>query len=325
MIRKITILGMSLFFGVVAKAQCDQVFISEYVEGSRNNKAIELYNPTDKAIDLKDYRFTRWQNGSAVWSPQYSDKLSGTIQAYSTFLLVIDRTDSTAVGNDTAASKILLDKANLLLSKDYNTSYSMSFNGDDALSLDILDPNPSDPSNPYLPVDIFGKIGERPRLGGSSRTIGWSDSMPYNNGLGLWYTIDKTLIRKASVKSGITTNPITFNPASQWVPYPEDMFDSLGKHKCDCAVAGLNKNQTRTVSIFPNPAKDAVFIPMSTKATSIQIVSLDGKITMIGINETSFARMHGYSLDLSHVAVGQYLVYILDNQGVTYSARLIKE
>ena len=34
---------------------CSDIFISEYVEGSYNNKAIELYNPTNEAIDLSKY------------------------------------------------------------------------------------------------------------------------------------------------------------------------------------------------------------------------------------------------------------------------------
>ncbi|EPB65688.1 TonB-dependent receptor plug domain protein, partial [Ancylostoma ceylanicum] len=34
---------------------CSQIFISEYVEGRGNNKAIEIYNPTDQAIDMSQY------------------------------------------------------------------------------------------------------------------------------------------------------------------------------------------------------------------------------------------------------------------------------
>ena len=59
-------------------------------------------------------------------------------------------------------------KADLFLSKDYNTSFSMSFNGDDAMSLDKL----NSATSKYDLVDIFGKIGERP-------VPGWSDKSPY--------------------------------------------------------------------------------------------------------------------------------------------------
>ena len=47
-----------------ANAQgCDNVFISEYIEGWGNNKAIEVYNPTSAAIDLSDYRLERYSMG----------------------------------------------------------------------------------------------------------------------------------------------------------------------------------------------------------------------------------------------------------------------
>jgi hypothetical protein len=44
--------------------QCDQLFISEYVEGYANNKALEIYNPTSEAILLSDYSVVRFSNGS---------------------------------------------------------------------------------------------------------------------------------------------------------------------------------------------------------------------------------------------------------------------
>ena len=40
-----------LISGINAQ-NCTDLFISEYVEGSHNNKAIELYNPTNENIDL---------------------------------------------------------------------------------------------------------------------------------------------------------------------------------------------------------------------------------------------------------------------------------
>ena len=31
------------------------LFFSEYIEGSSSNKALEIYNPTDAPINLRDY------------------------------------------------------------------------------------------------------------------------------------------------------------------------------------------------------------------------------------------------------------------------------
>ena len=60
------------------------LFISEYVEGSSNNKYIEIYNPTNEVIDLSAYAIDLNTNGGASWSKDgtgYSNysELSGTI------------------------------------------------------------------------------------------------------------------------------------------------------------------------------------------------------------------------------------------------------
>lgn len=67
------------------------LFISEYVEGSSNNKYIEIYNPTNEAIDLSAYALDLNTNGEASWSKDgtgYSNysELSGTIAAKSTIV-----------------------------------------------------------------------------------------------------------------------------------------------------------------------------------------------------------------------------------------------
>ena len=42
---------------------CSELFFSEYAEGSYQNKAIEVYNPTNSTIDLSGYRIERFSNG----------------------------------------------------------------------------------------------------------------------------------------------------------------------------------------------------------------------------------------------------------------------
>lgn len=67
------------------------LFISEYVEGSSNNKYIEIYNPTNETIDLSAYAIDLNTNGGSSWSKDgtgYSNysELSGTIAAKSTIV-----------------------------------------------------------------------------------------------------------------------------------------------------------------------------------------------------------------------------------------------
>jgi len=47
----LSVLVMAISFAIQAQ-NCQDVFISEYLEGTYNNKAIELYNPTASPIDL---------------------------------------------------------------------------------------------------------------------------------------------------------------------------------------------------------------------------------------------------------------------------------
>lgn len=58
---------MMLAFGF-AKAQqpCTQLFISEYVEDTAFNKAIEIYNPTANPINLQNYRVQLFTNGNTT-------------------------------------------------------------------------------------------------------------------------------------------------------------------------------------------------------------------------------------------------------------------
>ena len=50
--KKLYSITCALFFvSASAFSQCNDLFISEYVEGSGNNKALEIYNPTNEAIN----------------------------------------------------------------------------------------------------------------------------------------------------------------------------------------------------------------------------------------------------------------------------------
>lgn len=278
------IIATAALFGA-ATAQnitpCDELFISEYVEGSRNNKALEIYNPSNRTIDLKEYRVTRWQNGSATWANQYSDVLSGTIGPKQTKVLVIDKRDVTKTGLDTPVVEALRNKGDLFLSPIYEISYSMYFNGDDAMSLDRYYSD----FTTWVPVDIFGKIGERPPFGG------WSDSFPYNSGLGKWYTANKTLVRKPEVLTGIDTiapirrgvtatapqaaNPQYFNPAKEWILYPINFFDSLGSHDCGCLTLNT-KELENAVSVYPNPVNDILMVTAHSKIAHVSVMDLKG-------------------------------------------------
>ena len=60
---------------------CDDLIISEYVEGTSQNKAFEIHNPTSEVVDLTPYALERYNNGSqeAVLPSGESLDLQGTL------------------------------------------------------------------------------------------------------------------------------------------------------------------------------------------------------------------------------------------------------
>ncbi|MCH2233636.1 MAG: FG-GAP-like repeat-containing protein [Crocinitomicaceae bacterium] len=95
--------------------QCSELIISEYLEGSGNNQAIEIYNPTNASINLNTYSI-------GVFNGAYSQDsiipLTGVIYSDSTFV----------IGNINATLSGILNKSSLLSSK-------LVFSGNDAIVL----------------------------------------------------------------------------------------------------------------------------------------------------------------------------------------------
>jgi len=52
-------------------AQATELMISEYIEGSSYNKAIEIFNGTGANVDLSDYTLEKDANGAGSWSNNY--------------------------------------------------------------------------------------------------------------------------------------------------------------------------------------------------------------------------------------------------------------
>ena len=125
-------LNMLLLAMLLAPAVHAEPFISEYVEGSSNNKALEIYNPADVALDLSGYSIKVFSNGATTAGKTVT--LSGTLAAKGTLVLT-----------DTASVAALAAKSNMT----FGTS---NFNGDDAIALykgaDL--------------IDVFGQIGFDP-------------------------------------------------------------------------------------------------------------------------------------------------------------------
>lgn len=74
----------------IQPAPTSGLFISEYIEGGGYNKAIELYNSTDTAIDLSSYTLRLYSAGGTTYTEL---TLSGTIEAGGVFVIANDSAD----------------------------------------------------------------------------------------------------------------------------------------------------------------------------------------------------------------------------------------
>lgn len=103
----------------------NELFISEYVEGSGNNKAIEIANITGGTIDLSLYNLRRQSGGSGAWSTRYD--LSGTLTSG----------DVVVVINGAAADATILAEADITVPNNGTPPFGepLNFNGDDPVGL----------------------------------------------------------------------------------------------------------------------------------------------------------------------------------------------
>ncbi|VXA79086.1 MULTISPECIES: ExeM/NucH family extracellular endonuclease [Aeromonas] len=127
---------VALAVGLALSGQVQaQLLISEYLEGSSNNKAVELSNLGATPVDLSQYRLALYANGKPLTdAPTNSLALQGTLAPGASLVLA----------NPSANAEILA-KAN-------QTSSNLVFNGDDALVL----------YRGSEIVDSFGQVGVDP-------------------------------------------------------------------------------------------------------------------------------------------------------------------
>ena len=132
---------LSLMLSVLPAAQHAQaatptdLFISEYIEGSSFNKAIEIYNGTGAPVDLGAglYTLELYSNGSPTVSQSMA--LTGTIANGDVFVLAHPSADPL-----------------ILAEEDVTNGSVINFNGDDAV---VLRKNGA-------VIDAFGQIGTDP-------------------------------------------------------------------------------------------------------------------------------------------------------------------
>ena len=277
------LLVFTLFVSFTNLAQdCSELFISEYVEGWSNNKALEIYNPTSNSIDLSDYMIIRYSNGSTSASSGNAVQLTGSIGAHDVHVGVLEKLDPNGTGQEAPIWDSLQVKADAFYCPEYNTSNAWYFNGNDALVLAKGTVN--DLASAQL-IDVFGKIGEDP---GDS----WTTEFPYTSG-GVEVTKDHSMIRKSTIQQG-ETNPVIsfFDPLLEYDTIPavvvrldengdtlfstngnpllDGNWSSLGSHDCECNPAGIEEVSGQ-IEIYPNPSNGKINLLNIGEIATIEI------------------------------------------------------
>jgi hypothetical protein len=137
-----------------SSSNCADLSFSAYVEGSNNNKYLEIYNGTGADVNLSGYAIRMYNNGSTT--PVATIALSGTLAAGAYYL----------VANPDANLPGLTPNI---------TASSINFNGNDAIAL----------YNGILNVDVFGQIGINPG------DEGWTNGTCFTKEQ-TWIKIDNT-------------------------------------------------------------------------------------------------------------------------------------
>lgn len=346
--KTLLLLGLASVLNVNAQ-DCSELFISEYLEGLSNNKALEIYNPTGQAVDLSGYFVVRYDNGSSTPTVLNAVQLRGTVASHDVQVAVLDKRDPNGEGQEAPIWDDLAAKADEFYCPDYNSSKAFYWNGNDAVVLfkGVIPAGtplamPISSLQNVQVVDIFGKIGENP--GEPNQGGGWTyDGTPVANG-GVVVSADHFLVRKPSVKKGVKSiNIPAFVPQTEWDslaffvyvldengdtvlnnqgnPAKRINVDNLGKHTCDCG----NATAVQTVKsakfgfeIFPNPVENKQLnIISADDVREVVIYNSLGQVVKTISNAKSYM-----TIDLE-VQNGVYFVTAKGENGLTSTKKFI--
>lgn len=257
------------------------LFFSEYIEGSVNNKAVEIYNPTEYEIDLADYVLKQSRNGGTFATAEagYVLNLSGKIPAKGVYVVA-----------NADAGAVILSKADTTFS--YTQSPVASFNGDDALGLFYSG----------TLIDIIGREGEQLKWDVAGTTTA---------------TGEHTLVRKYPTiitgNTNWTTSAGTNLTDSEWEVYNQDEFSYLGWH-------GVQAPKISAVSQLPQtPAENetvSVKAVVTDEGTVADVKLKWGTATGIWTNEISMtlssSSIYTTATDIPSQTAGSAVYYVVE-------------
>ncbi|MEO4005769.1 lamin tail domain-containing protein [Flavobacterium sp. CAU 1735] len=201
--------------GTSFTANWDEVFGAESYRIDVSESA--TFGSTALATDLF---FSEYVEGTST--NKYLEIYNGTgaavnLSDYRVRLYSNGSTSASGSANDVQLSGTLASGSTVVIRNSGASIYSgtatvvasVNFNGNDAVALYKISTNAN--------VDIIGRIGEDPGVAWTSGSL---------------TTLDKTLVRKASVISGVSVNPTSGFPtlATEWDVLPVNDVTNLGTH-----------------------------------------------------------------------------------------------
>jgi hypothetical protein len=225
------------------------IYFSEYIEGSSNNKALEIYNPTDHDINLDNYVIAGSHNGSGI---NYDGDMYHFPKGY-----VLKAGKVFVLANSGSVSDIL-KVTNDTLAWDAG-GHVVSFNGNDARVLMKIVNNGDD----FMEIDQIGQPWDNPKNGWD--VAGVTDA-----------TKDHTLLRKHSVKIGNggdwSMSAGTNASNSQWIVKDKNYFGNIGQP----TPKGSNEAEILSFRILDNGHKDVTIkskIDSQTDSVNVEVLS----------------------------------------------------
>ncbi|RAR46992.1 lamin tail domain-containing protein [Flavobacterium lacus] len=255
------------------------LFISEYVEGSSNNKYIEIFNGTGVTVDLSDYELRAYNNGVII--PTNTNVLSGTLA-----------NGATVVYSNSAAT--------IYLGATTNAS-AVGFNGDDAIALYKISTTSF--------VDVFGRIGDDPGTqwtgaGGystldktlvrKSNVIGGVTLSPTGTGVSAFTTLT-TEWDLYNIDTVTNLGSHTFNGGSSTTYVLEDV--NVG-NVTSYEVTGLNSETTYFYVV-----RAVLGAITSANSNEIEVATLSGTCTW---NGTAWSNGAGPTFEIDAILEGAY-------------------
>lgn len=259
------------------------LFISEYAEGSSNNKYMELYNPTSSPIFLDEYTFGNCSNGCDALGS--APTITGNVDFW---------TFNFPAGSQVAPGGTFIvahPTANATILALADMTYTYLSNGDDTFVLAKI------AGGDTTVVDVIGDFGADP--GNGFVVAGVLDA-----------TQNATLVRKPSVSTGNggdwAASAGTNELDTEWIINVIDDWTNLGVHTFNgaCAVDNTGCTDPGAVNYDPTATEDdgsCIFIPNLTiqeihSGNFAGSVVTSGVVTAVYPNNSALAGQPSYAI-----------------------------